>query len=388
MVGNSRDTLDTLVKFVADNGVSATELQKIAPALTRRWPQRAKVDDPTEPSAPATVAGTCISYTGTKEDARRLTIGMATYDDYDGVYFTLQAIRLYHPEILDKVEFLIVDNNPDGPSGPALRELGNWARNYRYIAKGEVAGTAAREWVFREARTEFVLCIDCHVLIANGALKRLIDYFEANPNTRDLLQGPLLYDDLNNYSTHFAPRWQAGMYGVWDTNPAGADADQPPFEIPMQGLGLFACRRGIWPGFNPGFRGFGGEEGYIHEKFRRRGGKVLCLPFLRWMHRFGRPSGLSYTNRWEDRVRNYLIGFRELGWDTAPIVEHFRTMLGEALWSLIAVRLGEDALLSDDQPGGSCLATAITVEPSGMQWATKSRVRSPTGAAAGGANCD
>jgi hypothetical protein len=26
-----------------------------------------------------------------------LSIGMATYDDYDGVYFSVQAIRLYHP---------------------------------------------------------------------------------------------------------------------------------------------------------------------------------------------------------------------------------------------------------------------------------------------------
>ncbi len=32
---------------------------------------------------------------------RTLTIGMATYDDYDGVYFTVQALRLYHPEIMD-----------------------------------------------------------------------------------------------------------------------------------------------------------------------------------------------------------------------------------------------------------------------------------------------
>ena len=26
---------------------------------------------------------------------------MATYDDYDGVYFSVQAIRLYHPEVTD-----------------------------------------------------------------------------------------------------------------------------------------------------------------------------------------------------------------------------------------------------------------------------------------------
>jgi Glycosyl transferase family 2 len=388
MVDNSRNSLEAFVRFVADNRVSAAELQKIAPALGRRFPQKTKLNDHLASSVPPAAAGTPASGADTKDDAKKLTIGMATYDDYDGVYFTLQAIRLYHPEILDDVEFVVVDNNPNGPSGLALRELGNWIPNYRYIAKGEIAGTAIRDWVLRAARTEFVLCIDCHVLIAKGALKRLVDYFEANPGSGDLLQGPLIYDDLTNYSTHFEPRWQAGMYGVWDTNPAGAEADQPPFEIPMQGLGLFACRRDAWPGFNPAFRGFGGEEGYIHEKFRRRGGKVLCLPFLRWMHRFGRPMGLSYSNRWEDRVRNYLIGFRELEWDTAPIVEHFRSMLGEALWSLIVVRLGEDALLFDDQTAQSRAVTTTTAQPDVVQPEIKLRERSQMRATAKGANCD
>ena len=40
-----------------------------------------------------------------------------------------------------------------------------------------------------------VLCINCHVLLAPGAVRRLLDYFAANPNSRDLLTGPLL-DDL------------------------------------------------------------------------------------------------------------------------------------------------------------------------------------------------
>jgi hypothetical protein len=159
----------------------------------------------------------------------------------------------------------------------------------------------------------------------------------------------MIYDDLSNYSTHFKPVWQGGMYGVWDTNPAAKDPDEPPFEIPMQGLGLFACRREAWPGFNPAFRGFGGEEGYIHEKFRRRGGRVLCLPFLRWMHRFSRPLGTQYANQWEDRVRNYLIGFRELGWDTAPVVDHFKTLLGKEAWDHVADRLGT-AMLSLGNP--------------------------------------
>ena len=36
-----------------------------------------------------------------------LTIGMPTYKDFDGVYFTIQALRMYHD--LNNVELLVVD---------------------------------------------------------------------------------------------------------------------------------------------------------------------------------------------------------------------------------------------------------------------------------------
>ncbi|MCI5212494.1 MAG: hypothetical protein D3910_27750, partial [Candidatus Electrothrix sp. ATG2] len=109
----------------------------------------------------------------------------------------------------------------------------------------------------------------------------------------------------------------------------GADPDGEPFDIPMQGLGLFACRKDTWPGFNPDFYRFGGEEGYIHEKFRQAGGRTLCLPFLHWLHRFARPMGVPYPVIWKDRIHNYLLGFTELGLETEPIREHFTELLGE-----------------------------------------------------------
>jgi hypothetical protein len=69
---------------------------------------------------------------------------------------------------------------------------------------------------------------------------------------------------------------------------------------------------------------------------------VLCLPFLRWMHRFSRPMGVPYPNRWEDRIRNYLIGFGELGWNTAPILEHFKTVLGEETATRLVAQLEQE----------------------------------------------
>lgn len=274
----------------------------------------------------------------------KITVGMAVYDDYDGVYFSVQALRLYHADIISQCEILIIDNHPDGTCAEHLKRLDSWTENCRYVPLVDAQGTgAARNAIFAHAAGEHVLCMDCHVLLVPGALRRLADYFAACPDCRDLLQGPLLHDDLRTLSTHFEPVWRDGMYGVWGHDPRGDNPDGEPFDIPMQGVGLFACRRDAWPGFNPLFHGFGADEGYIHEKFRQAGGRTLCLPFLRWLHRFARPLGAPYPLLWKDRIRNYLLGFAELGLDTAPVREHFTTLLGrekaEAVFREVAAEM-------------------------------------------------
>ncbi len=253
---------------------------------------------------------------------------MATYDDYDGVYFSVQAIRLYHPEVTDRTEILVVDNHPRGPCAKPLKDLERQVAGYRYVPYERSQGTAVRDVVFREANAEFVLCMDSHVLFRPGALARLMEYLEAHPDSPDLWQGPLLGDDLRLHGTHFDPVWRAGMYGVWARDPRAVDPAAPAFDIPMQGLGVFGCRGAAWPGLNPRLSGFGGEEGYLHEKVRRAGGRTLCLPFLGWVHRFGRPFGPRYTVCLEDRVRNYLLVHDELGLDPTPVIEHFEREFG------------------------------------------------------------
>lgn len=255
----------------------------------------------------------------------KLTIGTVVHDDYDGLYFSIQAIRMYHPEIIDQVEFIIIDNNPNSKSGVESKMFSQQVRySMEYIPFDGYKSTAIRDFVFKRAKTEFVLCMDCHVFFHPGSLKKLLDFFVAGKDEGNLLQGPLVYDNLVSISTHFKPVWRDKMWGIWETDERGKTLDGDPFEIPMQGLGVFACRKDTWPGFNPHFHGFGGEEGYIHEKMRQRGKKTLCLPFLRWMHRFGRPNGVSYPLKAEDRIINYYLGHHELGMDCQPITDHFK----------------------------------------------------------------
>jgi glycosyltransferase involved in cell wall biosynthesis len=255
-----------------------------------------------------------------------LTVGMATYRDFDGVYFRLQALRLYQD--MEGVELLVVDNF----GCEATRDFVQGPAGARYVLAPDAVGTSApRDLLFREARGESVLCLDSHVLLERGVLARLKTFYREHPACIDLLQGPLVHDDLAELSSHFDPVWRDQMWGVWALDPrAQLGPDAEPFDIPMHGLGLFSCCKEAWPGFHPGFRGFGGEEGYIHGKFRKLGRRCLCLPWLRWVHRFGRPAGAPYPLRSRDRITNYLIGHREVGLDESPILEHFRTSVTEA----------------------------------------------------------
>jgi hypothetical protein len=246
-----------------------------------------------------------------------LTIGMSTYDDFHGVYFSLQALRMYHPICSTKdVELIVIDNNPDGPHGKAVVDLtkGWMGHVAKYIPYKNKTSTAVRNEIFRNSTGKYTISIDCHVMIKSGGIDKLLEYYSNNPNCKDIVQGPLWYDDLINYSTEFSPVWRDSMYGTWHTNKAGFDSNQP-FEIPMMGLGMFSCETKNWLWFNEHFRGFGGEEGYIHEKFRKNGGKAICIPQLMWVHRFGRPDGVKYPLKTEDRVFNYFVGWLELTQD-------------------------------------------------------------------------
>lgn len=255
---------------------------------------------------------------------RKLTIGMAVHDDLDGLYFTIQSIRMFHKEVLNDIEFVVIDNNPSGTHAKCIRDFIDWIEEpVQYLPFTKYNSTIVRNKIFELADTPYVLSIDSHVLIEPGAIKKLIDFYENNQDNGNLLQGPLLYDNMRGISTHFDLIWQSNMWGVWGDDERGEDPNGPPFEIPAQGLGLFSCRKNAWLGFNKEFRGFGGEEGYIHKKYKKNGKTTLCLPFLRWNHRFYRPNGVSYPNDLVQRFRNYMIGFKELGLDTSELKSHF-----------------------------------------------------------------
>jgi glycosyltransferase involved in cell wall biosynthesis len=306
----------------------------------------------------------------------KLTIGCAVYDDYR-VKFTLQAIRLQlmAAGLLDVVEFIIVDNKPGSMASQQLR---TWIERagIRYIPMPENIGTSQpRQRIFDEARGDAVLVIDAHVLLPPEAVVKLIAFYDANPDCRDLLTGPNIASErLDGLTTHYNLGWRNEFFGMWGTawksptgevvsavdnkgwatfvllpggepaairelsveckygehtklfreagfKPLGHD-DADDFEIPAMGLGLFSCRREAWVGFNPNFRGFGGAEHYIHAKFRKRGNCTRSLGFLKWWHDFTK-TGSNPPAVLHDKLRNTIIGYQELGLPLDDTRRHF-----------------------------------------------------------------
>ena len=248
-----------------------------------------------------------------------LTIGMATYDDYDGVFFSIQSLRMFHDCDTDQIEFIVLDGNSEKEHGKACKSFVENQIKGKYIPFTGTNSSFNKYKIVNYASGKYILIIDCHVLIEKDGISKLLKYFKEHPNCKDLIQGPLWYDDLKHVSTHFNQEWRGDMFGTWGTNQEEYSKGLP-FEIPMQGMGLMAFEKSAWVGINDHFKGFGAEEGYIAEKFRRNGGKNICLPFLKWNHRFGRPDGVKYRLILEDRIWNYFIGWLEITKDPNHIM--------------------------------------------------------------------
>ena len=315
-----------------------------------------------------------------------LTVGIAHFEDYAGTYMTINNLRCHWPELMPQVQFVVVDQSPDSNSSELLRGfLGDKGKgpasrgchSVKYVPYTEKLGTSvSRDMIFKYADGDFVLVMACHVILHD--LPHVFDLIKDNPKSSDIISGPIQFDS-GNRATHFDPVWGAEMWGKWST--AWLDYDnkglfcvrhnkeglttyhhlmlglnlknciqrlpvcqfaghesvleqagftntgyldiKEMFEIPGQGLGCFLVKRVNWLGFNKHALGFGGEELYIHEKYRQAGHKALCSPKLVWTHRFGREHGVKYPLSQWNKVRNYVLEFNELGVELDQIHKHF-----------------------------------------------------------------
>lgn len=263
-----------------------------------------------------------------------ITIGMASYNNPEQVWWTIQGLRMFHD--VSDCEILVVDNQGNNKTKQVCDHTG-----VRYVLSNKKVGTgAARNAIFDHATGEFVLVIDSHVYLVPGAIDKLKKWLADNwDEAVNLLQGPLHQGNLRLAWTHYKNEWRKQMWGTWA--PAGGmpveDLPTEPFEIEMMGMGLFGCRKDSWLRFHDKARGFDGVEGVIHAKYRHHGRRVLCLPFMGWVHRF---SGINfgYPLHLKDKITNFLHGFDEIGMDPQPLYDHFGIDTVKAIESKIFER--------------------------------------------------
>lgn len=313
-----------------------------------------------------------------------LSIVAATFDDYQGVWATFQQLHIDRVAdgLLQDVEFLVVDNNPKGKHSAATKALMEKLNHSPYIPYDEIQGTSApRNKAIESASGEYVLCLDAHVLLNRGVLLKLVEYLrKQNPDSfKDLFHGPCLYDWIVDESgkpsycgTHWKPVWgEDGMFGKWamqspyDKQPELLN-DAQPFEIELAAMGLFLTSRRHWLGFHAEQRGFGGEEGTIHQKYRQHARRAVCLPWLTWIHRWGRLADDTPRPHvsGEQFLRNYLLYTRDINWPTlAELVVNFvdKNRVSEAQWQKLLTEMG----ISQGKPGTelSKLLKAIGIPP-------------------------
>ena len=109
----------------------------------------------------------------------KLTIGICVYDDYDGAFFTLQSLRMYHYEVMDRVEFVVINNNPASEHGKALKNIVDTITEPKtYLEYTKYSSPFIKGKIFDIAETEYVLVMDSHVLLEPGSLKKLLDYYD------------------------------------------------------------------------------------------------------------------------------------------------------------------------------------------------------------------
>ena len=260
----------------------------------------------------------------------KLTIGMPSYNNYQEVWFTVNALRVYQD--LKDCEILIIDNY-----GQDLR-LKKFCANkpeVKYILwNPKPSSHVVKNRIFDHGQGDFCVSMDSHIFLYPNVIRDLKNWINENPNCKDLFHGPMVYADMKTVAFEYHDEWTGNQWGRW-RNGNLTDLPKDPYEIRMMGTGFFGCKRDAWQGFNEEFTGFGGGEGYIHEKHRQAGHKVICLPFLKWMHYFKNQSGVQekppYDISKENHIRNYIIGLTELGMDLTPIKELF----GERLFNLV-----------------------------------------------------
>jgi glycosyltransferase involved in cell wall biosynthesis len=257
----------------------------------------------------------------------KLSICFACHDDVEGAFFTLSSLRLHHLFKKQDVELVVADDVPS--KTPDLENLCNLSgARYHHVAINK-GPARAKQAAIEKTTGDYFLLVDSHVLLAPGSVDYMLQLIDNNMIGKNMIVGPLLNESCHVIATHLDERWRGDFFGTWNVD---QDVNKGLIkEIPGSGSAYFLMKKEHWPGFNPNYEGFGGEELISHEMVRQRGGKIYCHPKMGWIHRFVRGKPFTYKCDLIDKIYNYLIGFYSVGWCCDDVVEFFKKT-PNAIW--------------------------------------------------------
>lgn len=288
------------------------------------------------------------------------SVVVTTHDNYDWPVFTTMSLLATAGHLVSDI--VCVDLNPTGPASAALAQFFITKNpKLRYQAFGATNSlSAGRDAAIRAAKSEYVVCLNGGTVLMPAALPALKKFYDDNPDKReDLVHGPRVNETFAVVGTHLDDAWGSQAWG----KPAVSTNIRSDlyFEVRAQSLGMFSVRREDWLGFNPAFRGYGNDEWYIHEKYRKAGRTCWCLTPLKWWHSQTQHPG-PYPCTAADRCRSYVIGLTELGIPLDPCKEHFVAsgLIKPAEWNIF-VREAELKYKKPEVPAPKASKSPLTV---------------------------
>ena len=261
------------------------------------------------------------------------------------LWFTLQGLA--HAGFGEASEIIVVDNEPDGDVEEVCRYYDRpWLR---YIPAGEVASVNYPRTVGAEQATgDWLLTIDSHVLLQPGTFDDLSKRIAAGSYP----EGALVHFGISfggpNVYGGYRLTLEENFWGAWELLLPEGCAD--PYHVAASGNWALLTRRADWQrlgGFNPGFRGYGGDEIYIQLKYWRQGGQVLLDPALRGCHWSGKRG---YSFDLDAFLRNVALGGRIV------VGDEFLERFAEPLERFYSPRAGHPDLVGEALRAGAAMA--------------------------------
>ena len=190
-----------------------------------------------------------------------ITLGTVVYNEAASAFVTVKALARQADRELKGIpyEILCVDNTKGGD--PNFQLDGANRGKIRVIKYDGKVGTAcAKQKFVEEAKYDLISYTDSHVVLSDGSLKNIFQFFQRKENESALLHGVYLHNNGEVMATEMNYDFGGFGIGTWVKK---VRLESKPFEIRASGMGQFAVRKSFWCDFHPDFIGFAPEEFWL-----------------------------------------------------------------------------------------------------------------------------